>query len=129
MIELFFANTLVSGAVTIVLLVVAYRFLAYAQYLMSAEAAIDRKLALADFRRRKYRTEITTLTFRALKSIAMADGVFHDSERRCLEASARQLAVKCPNLDTLRVISPAALSERRRDPNPRPCTAHAHRGA
>ena len=79
--------------------------------LNSKEAEVDRKLAEADARRRKYRHEITSLTFRALKSVAMADGVFHPTERSCLEESARQLSVKCPDLDSLVPISPRALSK------------------
>ena len=79
--------------------------------LNSPEAEVDRKLAQADARRRKYRAQITNLTFRALKSIAMADGIFHASERSCLEESARQLSVKCPDLDSLAPISPRALAK------------------
>ena len=61
------------------------------------EEEVDAKLAAAEARRRKYRAQITNLTFRALKSLAMADGVFHPSERLCLEACAKSLAVRFLN--------------------------------
>ena len=76
-----------------------------------AEADIDKKLAEADARRRKFRQQIINLTFRSLKTVAMADGTFHESERRCMEACARHLCVKCPNLDELKTIKPATLAK------------------
>ena len=73
--------------------------------------AVDKKLAVADARRRRYRAQIISLTFRALKSIAMADGHFHESERDCLASCAKALAVKCPNLDEIPTITPRALAK------------------
>jgi len=73
--------------------------------------ALDIKVAEADARRRRFRQQITQLTFRALKAVAVADGVFHDNERHCLELCASSLSVRCPDFDELKPISPTALSK------------------
>jgi hypothetical protein len=62
----------------------------------SGPSELDAKLAKAESKRRKYRATITTLTFRALKAVAIADGDFHETERTCLVLCARTLAVEVP---------------------------------
>jgi uncharacterized tellurite resistance protein B-like protein len=60
--------------------------------------------------RRAYRTEVVVLTFRALKSVALADGVFHKKEKELLEACTEALTVRCPDIDEVEMISPDELA-------------------
>jgi len=77
----------------------------------SGPSELDAKLAKAESKRRKYRATITTLTFRALKAVAIADGDFHETERTCLVLCARTLAVECPDLEALEPISADDLAD------------------
>ena len=70
----------------------------------------DRKLKQAETRRRMYRSEVINLTFRALKAVALADGVFHEKERELLQHCTEVLTVPCPDLDALEPISAAELA-------------------
>ena len=71
---------------------------------------VVKRLTEVERKRRSYRREIATLTFRALKSIAMADGVFHDEEHELLKLSQDVLTVKIGDLDQLALISPEELA-------------------
>ena len=44
------------------------------------------RLLAAEKRRRAFRKNIVDITFRAMKSVAVADGVFHPKERELLAA-------------------------------------------
>jgi len=79
-------------------------------FLVSPSDEDDSKLARAEAKRRSYRTEIIRLTFRALKAVAVADGIFHESERELLEACEDVLTVSCPDLEELEPISPQDLA-------------------
>ena len=96
-------------------------FVGFVFYSLSDEAKLKKKIAEAEARRRRYRAQITQYTFRALKSIAMADGVFHAEERRGLIACAKALAVKCPDLDALEPITPEALAKSALGKEPEKC--------
>ena len=61
----------------------------------SRDPAMERLLA-AEKRRRAFRKNIVDITFRAMKSVAVADGVFHPKERELLAAVAESLTVVCP---------------------------------
>ena len=45
-----------------------------------------------------------------LKTIALADGVFHESERALLEYATKALTVSCPDIDDVPTITPEALA-------------------
>ena len=80
--------------------------------LQSGETRTKAEMALeaAEARRRSYRAEVTNLTFRVLKTIALADGVFHESERALLEYATRALTVTCPDVEDVATITPEALA-------------------
>ena len=103
--------TPVGIASTLVVAVIFWRFASwFATFVFSTQSTVDKKLAEADARRRKYRAQIINLTFRALKSIAMADGEFVESEREAIILCSKTLHVKCPDLDAIPPITPRALA-------------------
>ena len=74
---------------------------------------ISAKLALAEAKRRRQRAEIVILTFRALKAVAMADGVFHETEEELLYSISEELpdlVELVPDLDEIYPITPAELA-------------------
>jgi len=71
---------------------------------------LDEKIKLAEARRRSYRSEVVNLTFRALKAVALADGIFHEKEREMLTRCEEVLTVASPDLDALEPITPEALA-------------------
>ena len=63
----------------------------------SRDPVMDRVLA-AEKRRRAFRKNIIDMTFRAMKTVAAADGVFHPKERSLLVDVAESLTVVCPGV-------------------------------
>ena len=85
-----------------------------AYYLFREEAEmeydVDEKVKYAEARRRAYRQQVVNLVFRAMKSVALADGVFHEVERSLLRHCEDVLTVKCPELDAIATITPEELA-------------------
>ena len=76
----------------------------------ATEEEDDARLVQAEARRRAYREEVTRITFGALKSVAMADGHFHEKERELLEACTKVLTVRCPDVDEVQPLLPEQLA-------------------
>ena len=83
--------------------------------LTPSQDPVEEKVRAAEKRRRAFRKNIVDMTFRALKTVAMADGVFHPNERSLLADVAESLTVVCPDLDGLAPIEPEALARRMPD--------------
>ena len=69
------------------------------------------KLLAAEAKRRAFRRKVIDLTFRAMKTVAAADGVFHPKERELLQSVADSLTVRCPDLDSCPTVEAAELAE------------------
>ena len=87
-------------------------------YLLRSSTKLDpvsAKLRAVESMRRQARQEIIILTFRALKAVAMADGVFHKSEEQLLYSILEELPDLLeivPDLDQIFPITPDELAEK-----------------